>query len=55
MDSQRLEKADILDNLCGYLSENDDIARKKMSTSEFVEYISAIRYAIAVLRGGDDK
>lgn len=47
-----IKAADTLDNLASYLSKGDDIARSKMTTEEYIDYISALRYAIATLRGG---
>ena len=52
MPSQDKKIADTLENLAAYLDNSDDIIRGKLSLEDYVNYISAIRYAIAKIRGG---
>lgn len=49
-----LECADRLENLACYFQKDDAIAQGKMSVAEYQNYMSAIRYAIATLRGGKE-
>ena len=45
-----LECADRLENLAEFLRHDDSICQGKMSFTEYENYISSIRYAIATLR-----
>lgn len=49
-----LEVADRLDNYVSKLEQSDEIASGKMSVAEYSNLVSALRYAIATLRGGRD-
>lgn len=45
------EAADILENITCFISNDDSLAKNKISKEEYIEYISALRFAISNLRG----
>jgi hypothetical protein len=49
----KLAVADILDSYTSKLSQSKDIPIK-MSVEEYITIVSALRYAISYLRGGQD-
>lgn len=53
LNNKYLSVADILDDYASKLDQSDEIATGKMSLEEYITLISALRFAISVLRGGN--